>query len=69
MVCYRKQGAVTGDNCENPKETIFLITGEAEVTVEEKTWIAKAPEKIEFPKKTYHKIEALSDLSFVLFEG
>lgn len=68
-VLYRNKGVVAGDNSENVKETIYLISGKAEFTLKDKTWTEEAPAKIEFPEKTYHKINALTDIAFVLFEN
>ena len=67
-ILYRNQGSIAGDNSVNPYELIYLITGKAEITLEYKTQIIEAPIKIEFPEKTYHKIKALTDISFVIFD-
>jgi len=68
-VLYRYKGTIAGDNSENVKELIYFITGSAEITLQDKTWVVEAPAKIEFPAKTYHKIKALTDISFILFEN
>lgn len=65
---YINKNMVAGDNSENVEELIYLITGSAEITLKEVTWTLKAPAKIEFPAKTYHKIKALTDINFILFE-
>lgn len=67
-ILYRKKGTTAGDNEANPKEIIYFITGDAKITLEKKTWEIKAPEKVEFPANTYHKIESLSDTSFVVID-
>ena len=67
-IFYRYKNTIAGDNSENPKELIYFITGSAEVTIEGKTWKIEAPDKVEFPAKTYHKIKALTDISFIIFE-
>ena len=67
-VYYRYKDMVAGDNAENVKEVIYLISGKAEFTLENKIWIEESPAKIEFPAKTYHKIRAITDIAFVLFE-
>lgn len=61
-ILYRYKDMIAGDNSENVKELIYFISGSAEITLQDKTWI------IEFPAKTYHKIKALTDISFILFE-
>lgn len=66
-VFYRKQGSTSGDNAINDKEEIYLITGKASVTLKEKTSTVTAPAVIIFPANTYHKIVALTDISFILF--
>jgi len=67
-IYYRNKNTISGDNLKNTKETIYLITGSAEITIKDTMWTAEAPAKIEIPAKTSHKIRALSDISFVLFE-
>jgi mannose-6-phosphate isomerase-like protein (cupin superfamily) len=68
IIYYRYKGTIAGDNSENVEEVIYLITGSAEITLRKKTWKVEAPVKIEFPAKTYHKIKALTDIAFILFE-
>lgn len=68
-IFYRNKDTVSGDNSENKEELIYLITGSAKVTLKDSTRIANAPEKIEFPANTYHKIEATTDISFILYEN
>jgi mannose-6-phosphate isomerase-like protein (cupin superfamily) len=67
-ILYRNAGSVAGDNEINPNEIIYFITGKAKITLKEKTWEISSPQKVEFPAKTYHKIEAITDISFILFE-
>ena len=67
-IYYRNKNAISGDNSENKAEVIYLITGSVEITLKNSIWIDEAPAKIQFPAKTYHKIKALSDISFLLFE-
>ncbi len=67
-ILYRYKDMIAGDNSKNVEELIYFITGSAEITLKNKVWIIKSPAKIEFPAKTYHKIKALTDISFILFE-
>jgi len=67
-ILYRYKNMVAGDNSENVEELIYLISGSAEITLDDKKWIANSPAKLEFPARTYHKIKALTDISFILFE-
>jgi len=66
-ILYRNKGAIIGDNAINAHELIYFITGSAEITTEDKTWVIESPAQVEFPAKTYHKIKALTDVSFILF--
>ncbi|MFH1072417.1 MAG: hypothetical protein V1743_03235 [Nanoarchaeota archaeon] len=67
-IIYRYKGTISGDNAENVRETIYFITGSAEVTLKDKTHKIRAPVKVMFPAKTYHKIKALTDICFIMFE-
>lgn len=67
-ILYRYKNTIAGDNSKNVEEVIYFITGSAEITLKDSTRIIKAPAKVEFPAKTYHKIKALTDISFIIFE-
>ncbi|MCK5211211.1 hypothetical protein KAJ89_00765 [Candidatus Parcubacteria bacterium] len=67
-IYYRHKGMIAGDNSENVEEFIYLIVGSAEITLRDSTWTVEAPVKIEFPAKTFHRIKALTDIVFILFE-
>lgn len=67
-VLYRKKGTITGDNRTNSYERIYLIVGEALVTLLEEQWQVTAPAEFEFPERMYHKIEALTDISLIVFD-
>lgn len=60
-VCLQK-GAVLSDHSHNHEETVFLMEGEAEAIIGEKTQIVKAPAKLVIPSNIYHKFTALTDL-------
>ncbi len=68
-ILYRYKDSIAGDNDINPYEKIYFITGSAEITLEDKIWTTDSPTHVEFPAKTYHKIKALSDISFIVFEN
>ena len=68
-ILYRIKDSIGGNNTINPEEVIYFITGKAQITLEEKTWNVEAPAKVHFPAKTYHKIKALTDISFIIFES
>jgi len=63
----RNKGSVSGDNDINEQESLYLIEGEARVTVGDDIEKVSAPSKIEIPEKTYHKIEALTDIKMILY--
>ncbi len=67
-ILYRYKNQTAEDNSENVEELIYFVTGSAEITLKDKTWIVESPAKVEFPANTYHKIKALTDISFILFE-
>lgn len=67
-ILYRNKWCVAGDNELNPYELIYLINGNAQITLKDETKVIEAPEVFEFPANTYHKILALTDISFILFE-
>ena len=67
-ILYRYKDMIAGDNSENVEELIYFVTGSVEITLKDKTWIIKSPAKVEFPANTYHKVKALTDISFILFD-
>jgi len=67
-ILYRYKNMIAGNNNINPEETIYFITGSAEITLKNKTRTIHAPAQIHFPAQTYHKIKALTDVSFIVFE-
>ena len=60
-VCLKK-GGVLSDHTHSHEETVFLMEGEAEVILGDKTEIVKAPAKLVIPSNIYHKFIALTDL-------
>ena len=66
-IFYRYKGTISGDNSENVKELIYFISGSAEIILKNRVWNIESPAKIEIPEKTYHKIKALTDISFIIF--
>lgn len=67
-ILYRYKGVIAGDNSENSEEIIYLINGEAEVTINDETVTLKSPAKFKIPAKTYHKIKAVTDIAFILWK-
>lgn len=67
-IFYRNKGSVSGDNANNDEELIYLISGRAEITLEDESWNVDAPAEITFPENTYHRIDAVEDITFILVE-
>jgi len=67
-ILYRNKDTIAGDNAKNVSELIYFITGSAEITLLDRTWVITSPVKIEFSANTYHKIRALTDISFIIFK-
>ncbi len=63
---YRKKGSISWGNAINVEENIYLVQWKVNLTLGEKSEILEAPAKIYIPEKTYHKIEALNDIIFIL---
>lgn len=66
-ICYRNKNSISGDNEIAPKEIIHLLSGSAEITIEEKAETYTSPSTIIIPEKTYHKIKAITDICFILY--
>lgn len=57
-----EKGTTVSDHVHTHEETIFLMEGEAEAIIEDKTQIIKSPAKVIIPPNVYHKFTALTDL-------
>lgn len=66
-ICYRNKDSISWDNDIAPQETIYLLSGSAEITIKEKTKTHTSPSTIIIPKKTYHKIKAITNICFLLY--
>jgi hypothetical protein len=67
-IYYGEKGSVAGDNNISPAETIYLVSGEMEVTIKDKITKYIAPAEFEVPDKTYHKLESKTKTTFLLFD-
>ncbi len=65
-IYYLNKWEVAWDNEVAPEELIYLISWKAEITILDKVEVVDKPTKVVIPKNTYHKIEALSDIVFLL---
>lgn len=66
-VAYRYKGTDSGDNAVNPEEIIYLISGSIEFTLGQQTETVKSPAQLHIPANTYHKLHALEDITFLIF--
>lgn len=66
-IAYRHKGTDSGDNDINPEEIIYLISGSIEFTLGQETETVTAPAKLYIPARTYHKLHALEDVVFLIF--
>ena len=57
-----KKGAIVSDHSHEHEETVFLMSGEAEIIIGVEKQIIMAPAKIVIPPNIYHKFTALTDL-------
>ena len=67
-VFYKIKGSVSGNNDINPEKKIYLITGTAEITKGTRTKTVHAPTYMEIPANTFHKIIALTNISFIILD-
>lgn len=56
-----QKGAILSDHTHSHEETVFLMEGEVEVILGDKTEKVKAPAKLVIPANTYHKFTAITD--------
>jgi mannose-6-phosphate isomerase-like protein (cupin superfamily) len=65
-VLYRHAGATSGDNDINQQELLYLVSGEAEITVNDVTTPVQAPSVVAIPATTYHKVYAVTDIVLIV---
>lgn len=65
---YRNKSSISGDNEMNVEEDLYLVSGTALIVVGESEKQYSAPAFFHIPEKTYHKIEAVTDITMILFE-
>lgn len=63
----RKKGTTSADHSHPEKETLYLIEGRAEITVDDETQVVEPVARLEFPENTYHKLVALSDIMLLYY--
>lgn len=62
----RKKDTISADHSHQDKEMVYLVKGEAELTIGKETKIIKAPIVFEVPSDIHHKLVALTDISLVI---
>ena len=67
-IYYGDKGSIAGDNNINPEEVIYLINGKIRIIIDDKIDEFNFPAEIKIPAKIYHKLEALTDVTFIVFE-
>ncbi len=66
QIFNRVKGSISGDNEINPFEKITFISGNAKLTIKDKISEISEPCYFEIPENTYLKIEAVTDVSFMI---
>lgn len=62
----RKKGTVSADHKHNDLETIYLVKGRVELTIDKEVQIVKAPVMFRIDSNVYHKLVALTDIELVI---
>lgn len=61
----RKKGTTSGDHIHPEPETLYLVSGTAKLTVDDRTETITAPVKISLEGNVRHKLFALTDIEFI----
>ncbi len=62
---FRNKGTISANHIHEEAETLYLVQGEIELTIENETETAKAPIKVHIEKNIYHKLIALTDIVII----
>ena len=62
----RKKGTISANHSHEDNEIIYLVKGEAELTIGSETKVVKAPIMFETPPNVYHKLIALTDIDLII---
>lgn len=62
----RKKGTISASHKHESQEIIYLVKGEAELTIEDETQLVKAPIMFKIDSNVYHKLVALTDIELVI---
>ncbi len=62
---FREKGTVSANHIHEEAETLYLVQGEIELTIEDEMEKVKAPIKVHIEKNIYHKLIALTDIVII----
>lgn len=61
----RKKGTISADHNHEEEETIYLVEGRAEFTVDKETQDIESPTKFSISSNVYHKLVAKTDIKLI----
>ncbi len=61
----KKEGSVSADHSHQEAESLFLIDGNAEITLDKDIKKVSSPISIDIPSNIYHKILALTNIKLI----
>ncbi len=61
----RKKDTISADHSHKDPEILYLVNGEAELTIGNEAKKVSAPIRIDIPPNIYHKLVALSDIEIL----
>lgn len=61
----RKKGTISADHTHEEAETLYLIEGKIELTIDKGTETVEAPKMFFIPSNMYHKVVALTDIKLI----
>ena len=62
----RKKGTISANHKHEDPETVYLVKGEVELTIDDETQTVKAPMMFKSDSNVYHKLVALTDIELVI---
>ncbi|MFA6271568.1 MAG: cupin domain-containing protein [Patescibacteria group bacterium] len=62
----RRKGSVSADHSHKENEIIYLVKGEIELTIANKTQTVKSPSMFVISPDVYHKLIALTDIELII---
>ena len=65
----RKKGTISANHTHKEAETLYLLEGEVEVTIDKEIQKVKAPKMFYIPSNVYHKVVALTDIRLIRGEN